>query len=216
MPLVHEGAGGPGRTPAVRRVGEPDVTTLVEVLVRAFDDDPIAHYFFRGAQRHHRGLRRFFDLQMRREYLANGEVWTTADLAGAALWSPPGRPRPGVRDLVRLLPLVGDLLGVGRDAPHVARLLADVERARPEELHWYLGVLGTDPDRQGRGVGSALLASVLGRVDQEAMPTYLETSKEENIAFYARHGFAVTGEIDAANGGPRLWLMWREPRPPAL
>jgi len=199
----------------VRRVEEADVATLVEVLVRAFDDDPIAHYFFRGPNRHRRGLRRFFDVQMRREYVATGEAWTTDDLAGAALWSPPGRPRPGLRDLVRLLPLVGDLLGVGRDALDVARLLTDVERARPAEPHWYLGVLGTDPPRQGRGVGSALLGAVLPRVDEEGRPTYLETSKEENIAFYARHGFAVTGEIDAAHGGPRLWLMWREPRAPA-
>jgi len=58
------------------------------------------------------------------------------------------------------------------------------------------------------------LAAVLGRVDREGMPAYLETSKERNIAFYARHGFAVTGEVSAPAGGPTLWLMWREPRPP--
>ena len=198
----------------VRRVREGDVARLVEVLVRAFDDDPVAHYFFRGERRHRRGLRRFFDLQLRREYLAAGEAWTTDDLAGAALWSPPERPRPGLRDLVRLLPLLGDLVGVGRDALRVARLLAEVERARPAELHWYLGVLGTDPARQRTGVGAALLGQVLARVDAEGLPAYLETSKEENLAFYGRHGFAVTGRIEAPGEGPTLWLMWREPMPP--
>jgi len=198
----------------VRRVGVPDVAALVEVLARAFDDDPISHYFFRGEQRRTRGLRRFFDLQLRHEYLANGDAWTTADLAGAALWMPPGARRPGVRDLVRLMPLLTDLLGVGRDAPHVARLLADLERARPAERHWYLGVLGVDPSRQRTGVGSALVTAVLDRVDSEGLPTYLETSKEENLAFYGRHAFAVTGEIHAPHGGPTLWLMWRDPRPP--
>jgi len=202
------------RRHVVRPIRDADVAPLVEVLVRAFDDDPLALYFFRGERRHRRGLRRFFDIQMRREYLANGEAWTTTALAGAGLWSPPGRPRPGARDLVRLLPLVGDLLGVGRDAGRVARLLAEVERARPAELHWYLGVLGTDPVHQRRGVASALLGKVLPRVDGEGLPAYLETSKEENIAFYARHGFAVTGEIHAPDRGPTLWLMWREPRPP--
>jgi len=203
------------REHVVRRVREADVAPLVEVLVRAFDDDPIAHYFFRGQRHHRRGLRRFFDLQLRREYLANGEAWTTTELAGAALWSPPGRPRPGLRDLVRLLPLVGDLVGVGRDAGRVARLLAEVERARPAEMHWYLGVLGTDPVHQRHGVASALLQEVLPRVDAEGLPVYLETSKEENIAFYGRHGFAVTDEIHVPADGPTLWLMWREPRPPA-
>jgi GNAT superfamily N-acetyltransferase len=200
----------------VRRIEDADVARVVEVLVRAFDDDPIAHYFFRGERRHDRGLRRFFDLQLRREYLAAGEAWTTEDLAGGALWSPPGRPRPGVRDLLRLLPLLGDLLGVGRDAGNVARLLAEVERARPAELHWYLGVLGTDPPRQRTGVAGALLGAVLPRVDAEGLPAYLETSKEENIAFYARHGFDVTGEMRARGGGPTLWLMWRRPRPPEV
>jgi len=199
----------------VRRVREEDVARLVEVLVRAFDDDPIAHYFFRGTRRHERGLRRFFDIQMRREYLAAGEAWTTTALAGAALWSPPDRPRPGMRDLLRLVPLLGDLMGVGRDAGNVARLLADIERARPAELHWYLGVLGTDPARQRTGVAGALLGEVLPRIDAEGLPAYLETSKEENIAFYARHRFTVTGEIAAPDGGPTLWLMWRPPQAPS-
>jgi len=193
---------------------DADADQLVEVLARAFDDDPVSHYFFRGERRRARGLRRFFDIQMRREYMVNGEAWTTDDLAGAALWMPPGRARPGVRELLRLLPLLTDLLGVGREAPHVARLLADVERARPAERHWYLGVLGVDPPNQRTGVGSALLAPVLERVDAEGLPAYLETSKEENLAFYGRHGYVVTGELKAPEGGPTLWLMWREPRPP--
>ena len=212
--VVTAGAEGASANHRVRPVREADVARLVEVLTRAFDDDPISHYFFRGDRRRERGLRRFFDIQMRHQYLVNGEAWTTDDLGGAALWMPPGRPRPGVRDLLRLALLVTDLLGVGREAPQVARLLAEVERARPSEPHWYLGVLGVDPPRQRTGVGGALLAEVLGRVDEEGMPSYLETSKEENLSFYGRHGFVVTGEVHAPADGPTLWLMWRDPRPP--
>jgi hypothetical protein len=39
---------------------------------------------------------------------------------------------------------------------------------------------------------------------------YLECSKESNVDFYARHGFAVTERIVLPEGPP-LWLMWREP-----
>lgn len=208
-----EEAGRPGGAPLPRRVRADDVPTLVEVLARAFDDDPVPRWLFRGDRRRRRALRRFFGVQLRHVYLDHGEVWTTEDRAGAALWAPPGTTRPGWRDMVRLLSLAPALARMGGDAPEALRLLGAVDRARPRVPHWYLATLGTDPARQGRGVGSSLLQAVLARVDEEGLPTHLESSKERNLPFYGRHGFAVTGEIRAP-GGPTLWLMWREPRPP--
>ena len=199
----------------VRRVVSSDVATLVEVLARAFDDDPVPQWLFRGDRRRRRGLRKFFAIQLRHTYLERGEVFTTKDLAGAALWSPPGRARPGWRDLARLVPVVPYLTGLGRDAPEAARLLSAVDAARPQDSHWYLATLGTDPDRQRTGVGSALLRHVLHDVDAEGLPAYLESSKESNLSFYNQHGFEVTGEIRTPRGGPTLWLMWRKARPPA-
>jgi len=204
--------GGP--SPVVRPAHLADVPTLVEVLARAFDDDPVPCWLFRGDRRRRRGLRTFFAIQLRHVYLDDGEVWTTDDLAGAAMWAPPGKARPGWRDLLHLLPVVPHLLGLRGDAPEALRLLAAVDNARPRVPHWYLATVGTEPDRQRTGVGSALVGSVLQRVDQEGLPAYLESSKESNLAFYGRHGFEVTGEIQAGAGGPKLWLMWREPRPP--
>ena len=199
----------------VLRADPSDVGLLSEVLARAFDDDPLSLYLFGGHRRRAVGLARFFTVQLHHTYLRHGEVWTTTDRAGAALWAPPTMPRPGMRDLMRILPVVPYLSVWGRKTPDVVRLLAAYERARPRQTHWYLGTLGTDPDRQGRGVGSALLRVVLDRLDVQGIPAYLESSKESNLAFYARHGFEVTGEITTPRG-PTLWLMWREPRPPVL
>ena len=89
-----------------------------------------------------------------------------------------------------------------------------MEKKHPREPHWYLAVLGTDPQHQGKGHGSAVLEPVLDRCDLEGVPAYLESSKEANVPFYERHGFQVTDTHDFPKG-PRIWLMWRDPRPPA-
>ena len=112
-------------------------------------------------------------------------------LVGAAIWVPPGgMPRPFRRELLMQLRL-GRLLLRGSNLAIGLRLLSAVDRVHPHEPHWYLGLLGTDPTMQGRGVGAALLEPTLARADGEGMPCYLETQKEENLSFYARHGFAV-------------------------
>ena len=205
---------GPGSARVARRAEVDEIDTLVEVLARAFDDDPVPLWLFRGERRRRRGLRTFFAIQLRHVYLPKGEVWTTGDRAGVAMWAPPDGGRPGWRDLLRLVPVLPYLVGLGRDASEAARLLAAVDSARPRERHWYLATLGTDPEHQRTGVGSTLLRAVLDHIDDEGLPAYLESSKESNLAFYGRHGFEVTGEVHAGRGGPTLWLMWRRARPP--
>ena len=56
-------------------------------------------------------------------------------------------------------------------------------------------MLGTEPEWQGHGAGSAIIAPVLERCDREGERVYLESSKERNIPFYMRHGFEVTEEM---------------------
>lgn len=102
--------------------------------------------------------------------------------------------------------------------PGSDRSLRSPPSARPSAAirggeHWYLAALGTDPEAQGRGLAAAVLAPVLDGCDTDGLGAYLESSKEQNLPFYARHGFAVTGTIDLSRGGPRLWTMWRDPRP---
>ncbi len=202
----------PTDAPAVRTATASDVPAVADMLVRAFDDDPVASFMFAGARRRRVGLHSFFTSQLRRQYMPHGHVEVTEDLNGAALWGPPGRDRHPVLELLQLMPTAPFLL-----SPHTVnalRLLFTVEGLHPTEPHWYLFSLGAAPERQGKGVGSALLRAKLAEIDELGEPAFLESSKERNVPLYARFGFEVISEIPSRSGSPPLWRMWREPRVP--
>ncbi len=81
----------------------------------------------------------------------------------------------------------------------------------PPGPHWYLYYLATVPERQGTGIGSALLRPVLRRCDEEGSPAYLEATSQRNRVLYRRHGFVDRAEYVLPNG-PTLYPMWREPQ----
>jgi GNAT superfamily N-acetyltransferase len=194
-------------TPAsVRQALPEDFGPLAEVLSRAFYDDPVTAWFYPDAGRRLRHGRRFFAIRLR-QLAGHGLIFTNAERTGAALWAPPGHWREDFRQSLRMLPMLPVLL------PHIARstrAVREIERRHPGEPHFYLSVVGTDPDKQGGGIASALLAPMLLRCDETGTAAYLESSKESNLSFYARHGFAVRERIELPEGPP-LWLMWREP-----
>ena len=131
--------------------------------------------------------------------------------AAAAVWlPPPGRWQLSRSQRVRLLPPLVRFLGV-RTVSVLGGLDRMEERHPRDPSQWYLVILGTEQAAQGQGLGSALLAQVLARVDADGTPAYLESSSERNLALYRRHGFEITSEV-AIPGGPRIWPMWREPR----
>jgi ribosomal protein S18 acetylase RimI-like enzyme len=192
-----------------RRATAADVGAISQTLARAFDDDPIAEWCCPPARMRPRVLERFYATRAR-QVLGDDEVWTESAHAGAALWLPPERWRTTAREDLALMRCLTHPRLIAR-LPLVAGGLLGVERRHPREPHWYLAMLGTDPAAQGRGIGSALMQPVLDRCDEDGIGAYLESSKEANIAFYARHGFRVTEEHDLPRG-PRFWMMWRDPR----
>jgi ribosomal protein S18 acetylase RimI-like enzyme len=100
----------------------------------------------------------------------------------------------------------------GRRLPLAIWTQLRLERLHPRKPdHWYLHYLGVEPRRQGRGLGSALLAPMLGTCDEERTGAYLEASTERNRALYERHGFSVTGTFEMPAAGPVIREMWRDP-----
>jgi len=197
-------------TPKVVLASTGDRPAIVDTLQNAFSDDPVMSWILQDERSRARRLAGLFSVLLRGHYLPLGTVWTTPGSTGAALWAPPGHAIIATTTILRHSP--GMLHALGRHTVRALRALGHVDRQHPKQPHWYLGVLGTRVADQGKGIGSALMGPVLDRCDESGVPAYLESSKHSNIAFYRRHGFEVTGEIQLPLGGPPVWPMWRNPR----
>lgn len=193
----------------MRRAIRDDIPGLSRTLGRAFDDDPVMGWFLPDEERRRKRLPDFMAGLTRVSSMPHGHVYTTDGWLGAALWNPPGTWQTSIAGQFRLLPSMARSLGSRLFT--VAKAFTSIEKHHPKEPHWYLLMLGTEPDQQGKGIGSALMAPVLEICDREGVPAYLESSKEKNIPFYSRHGFEVTGELTLPDG-PTMWPMWRDPR----
>ena len=199
-------------TVEVRKATAADVPGMARALGRAFYDDPVMAWMLPEERRRRRLESLGFVQWLKRIYMPKGEVYTDGALAGGALWAPPGKWRMPIRLQARMGPMFIRLVGARR-TPLILKGLAVLDKNHPDDQpHYYLGVLGTDPDHQGKGVGSALMQPILERCDTEGLGAYLESSKESNVPFYRRHGFEVTGQVHMPDGPP-LWPMWRDPQP---
>jgi GNAT superfamily N-acetyltransferase len=183
-----------------------DVPRLKTVLAEAFFDDPVLSWLMPDDRRRLAQLRRYFGIELRHLALARGRVWTTSDLAGAALTLPPGRWRSPLRVTL----LEGNAFGLR--IARAARMGAAIEWRHVHGPHYYVRDVGVLPSMQGRGLGRALMKPTLERCDREGLPAYLEASSERNAALYERLGFRITSVLRVGSCPP-LRLMLRESKP---
>jgi ribosomal protein S18 acetylase RimI-like enzyme len=178
---------------------------LATTLAAAFYDDPVFRWFSPDDRRRRAMLPGFFDVFVE-AFMRHGETYTADHVAGAALWAAPGI------DPLNAGPAFGERLEqiVGVDAPRLFEIVEMLEAQTPPERHYHLQFLAVHPERQGAGLGGALMAPILARCDRDAVPAYLEATSDRNRALYERHGFRAQGDIPLPDG-PALWRMWRDP-----
>ena len=194
-----------------RKLAQHEFDAAAAALARAFFDDPLIQYIFPADEQRRRLSPYFFRGAIR---LAHPEehAFTAEDApVGAALWLPPGRSKIPMGRLMKVL--VPDLWRYGfGPVRRLMGILDEFEKLHPPHPHWYLMVLGVEPDRQGQGLGGVLMSDVLRQADASGVPAYLETQKAKNVAFYEKHGFAVVEHFECHGGrGPESWTMLRQP-----
>ena len=195
--------------PRARRLQPHEREGAVATIVAAFAADPILRWIW-PAELRWSGVGRAFVDKLVRVRLVGGEAWVTDDLAGVALWDPPGGLYADEPEGWE--PFKATLTEEERG--RMDRFVAAAEAARPPGAHWYLGVLAVRPARQGRGLSRAVLTPILGAADRTGTAMSLETGTESNLAVYERFGFRTYAQVDIPGGGPHLWVLERVGRPP--
>jgi GNAT superfamily N-acetyltransferase len=192
----------------MKRAKRSEFPHLADLLVRAFWLDPFHQWLFPDQALRPARQRLLFE-RVLSIYDRHGRVYTTEEISGVALWDPPRDGGPSLSELfsfvVRVLPVFG------ARAFRIAQGMAPMATLHPEEPHWYLSILGTDPDHQRSGVGATLLQPVLRRCDREGTSAYLEASRIENVPYYERFGFEVVAPLQMPAGGPTVYRMKRAP-----
>ncbi|WP_406160225.1 GNAT family N-acetyltransferase [Streptomyces canus] len=196
---------------AIRPAGADDRELVARLLDAAFQGDPVSGWIFPGEEErrtlHPRLMAAFVDI-----VLAEGRVDVTEDGAACALWLPVSAESADGHDEEDGFAQLREAIDPGNERIElIGRLTADVHPSG--RAHEYLWMIGVAPERQGEGLGTALIGAVLERCDRETVPAYLEASSARSRELYERLGFELVERPLDLPDGPQMWPMWREPRP---
>jgi len=195
----------------IRSAQPSDAIHLAPMLARAFEQDPFFNWILPLHQQQRRRLAMFELIMHEADNLAGAEV--TSNLDACAIWKPTSGHKQSLREQLRLLPAFARIIG-WTNIPRGLRITEHMDalhRRFAPAPHVYLYMLGVEPTVQRRGFGAALLEAGLSRCDREQHRVYLETGRQDNVAFYERHGFKL--ELAAEHHEfPTFWCMTREPR----
>lgn len=198
----------------VVRLERPAYARARAALSRAFFDYTLMVYAEPDASRRQGGVTALYS-GLLSDCFRNGEVYVTRDGVGAACWLPPDKVEFGFLRQVRAgmlaVPLRFRWSAFQRLMPY-----DETTRRLHHELapmpHWYLSAIGVEPERQGQGIGGALMQPILQKADAAGLPCYLETHREGNVRLYQRHGFEVARCADVPGQTIPIWAMLRPAR----
>src|SRR5262245_63223490 len=142
----------------MEKVKPDQIEAAARTLADAFWDDPLMH-IVAPDQKKRATVGPWFFAKSIAYGMRWGEVSCSDDVSAAAVWFPPGNTEITLGRMLRVgmgaLPIRAGISGFLR----FMRALSAVEKFHKgvEGPHWYLLAVGTKPDRQGTGLGSALV-----------------------------------------------------------
>ena len=182
----------PGHSAADPAVVLADATcagVLSQVIADAFFDLAVSRWLIPDSAARCRIFPGYFRLYVDHA-LADGLVCTTLTQDAVALWLPNGEKsaRPPKDYDERLAAVTGPWIDRFRAFDQALE-----DRHPAGYAHHHLAILAVRPDRQGYGVGSALMRAHHAVLDRDHIPAYLEASDLRTRRLYLAHGYEACG-----------------------
>lgn len=189
----------------VTPAGLREARIVTEIVTDAFAHDPVWSWVFPQ-----RAQQQYYWRMFIRGALRYPHVYKTGGYEAVSVWIPPDKSAFLPDDSQNFEAIIQALSG--DETPRVLAFLEKFDQFHPRNKpHYYLGLLAVQNAFRGAGIGIELLKENLQRFDQEAMPTYLESSNPANNAKYEALGYAKVVTFQTVDGGPVVTGMWRDP-----
>ncbi|RFU29437.1 hypothetical protein B7463_g6908, partial [Scytalidium lignicola] len=184
----------------LRRGVQADAPILTDVYLSAFTNDLISQRVFPRTPTTHKWW-----TDMLREELADPhshficiideDAQPTPQIIAFAKWNDPQPASSQPQELPKW--------PEGGDAELGNLFFGELMTKRPEIMgekrHWYLELLATRMEYQGKGAGGKLIRWGLEKADEEDVETYLEGSPD-GVPIYRRFGFEEVGRLNVFEG----------------
>ncbi|TQL02412.1 GNAT family N-acetyltransferase [Cellulomonas sp. SLBN-39] len=196
----------------VGRLRPQDRTEAAAVLAAALGEDPGFSHIFRDPARRQRELRAVYRLTLA-DALRYGHVLVTShdgEITGVLVLYGPGAYPMAWWRWVRQAHRVLRIAVIAREhSPGIIRFGALTSKGVPRDA-WYVEAFGVRPDRQREGRGSVLMRAFGELADGRREPSYLETTKPDNVGYYLARGYDEIGEhVPISSQGPWIYPMTR-------
>lgn len=186
-----------------------DVGEATRTIARAFAwHEPFGEWAMPDPSTREQRLSARIGADIRDRFLPEGECWTIGG-ACVTLWIPP-LSGDGTEALAARRS-ESDYESFGEMADGLRAGDALIDSLKPAGAHWFLDTIATAPEYHRRGLGARLLDHDLAIRDAAGDACALDTHTPDNIAFYERRGFEITGQGELGPG-LSVYVMYRPPR----
>ncbi|WP_315093615.1 GNAT family N-acetyltransferase [uncultured Cellulomonas sp.] len=194
-----------------------DIAEAATVLAAALAEDPGFVHLFPVRARRERELRALYRMTLS-DAVRYGHAFVTrlnGTVTGAIALYPPGTyPMTPLRWWRQGLRIARIAVNTREHSLGIIRF-GDVTASGVPCDAWYVEALGVRPDLQRAGRGKRLMATVFGLIDSASGPSYLETTKPDNVGYYTALGYSsVRSKVPLESSladGPWIFPMSRVP-----